>query len=83
MGVWSAQQPSKGFEQAGYGRFRFKTEKVVKWNCVFREKHATRVPVGDYSYLCYVLVGSLKDVTDTMTALSQRFARAGEDKNCN
>ena len=69
MGVWSAQQPSKGFEQAGYGRFRFKTEKVVKWNCVFREKHAAWVPFGDYSYRCYVLVGSLKDVTDTMTSL--------------
>ena len=47
MGVWSAQQPSKGFEQAGYGRFRFEAEQVVKWNCVFREKHEKRLPAGD------------------------------------
>ena len=82
MGVWSAQQPSKGFEQAGYGRFRFKTEKVVKWNCVFRKKHPAHVPAGDYSYRCYVLVGSLKDATDTMTALHRRLKRTGQDKNC-
>jgi len=75
MGVWSPSQPSKGFEHAGYGRFRFKAEKVVKWNCVFREKHAARIPAGDYSYRCYVLIGSLKDVTDTMITLSQRLAR--------
>ena len=29
------------FRRAGYGRFRFKEEKVVKWNCVFRETHPT------------------------------------------
>ena len=80
MGVWSAQQPSKGFEQAGYGRFRFPTEKVVKWNCVFREQHAKRVPAGDYSYRCYVLVGSLKNVTETMTALHQRDHASRQDK---
>ncbi len=82
MGVWSPAQPSKGFEGAGYGRFRFKDEKVVKWNCVFREKHHAHVPVGDYSYRCYVLVGSLKDATDTMTALHRRLKRTGQDKNC-
>ena len=83
MGVWSAQQPSKGFEQAGYGRFRFKSEKVVKWNCVFRENHAKHLSAGDYSYRCYVLIGSLKNVTNTMTALYQRVVREDEDKNCN
>ena len=72
MGVWSAQQPSKGFEQAGYGRFRFEAEQVVKWNCVFREKHEKRLPAGDYSYRCYVLVGSLENVKETMTSLYLR-----------
>ena len=74
MGVWSPAQPSKGFKQAGYGRFRFKAQKVVKWNCVFREKNAAGVPVGDYSYRCYVLVGTLKDVTSTLTRLKRRFS---------
>jgi len=50
----------------------------VKWNCVFREKNAAGVPVGDYSYRCYVLVGTLKDVTSTMITL-----RRSQDKNCN
>lgn len=30
MGCYSPDQPSRGFEKAGYGRFRFRAEKVVK-----------------------------------------------------
>ena len=81
MAVWSAQQPSKGFEQAGYGRFRFKAEQVVKWNCVFRETHPTRLSAGNYSYRSYVLVGSLKNVTETMNALHRRYLQIIPDKN--
>lgn len=73
MGVWSPGQPSKGFERAGYGRFRFETEKVVKWNCVFRETNPNRLSAGNYSYRSYVLVGSLKNVTETMNALHRRY----------
>ena len=47
MGVYSPDQPSKGFETAGYGRFRFAAEKVVKWNCVFRTKAAAGVNGGE------------------------------------
>ena len=65
----------------GYGRFRFKEEKVVKWNCVFREAYPTGVPARDYSYRCYVLVGSLKNVTDTINALHQRSPPIDKDKN--
>ena len=75
MGVWSAEQPSEGFEQAGYGRFKFKAEEVVKWNCVFRENHPKQLPTGDYFYRCYVLVGTLKNVTDTITALHRSFSK--------
>lgn len=32
-----------------------------------------REPAGDYSYRCYVLVGSMKNVTDTMSELHRRF----------
>ena len=73
MGVWSPGQPSKGFGRAGYGRFRFETEKVVKWNCVFRETNPNRLSAGNYSYRSYVLVGSLKNVTETMNALHRRY----------
>lgn len=75
MGVWSPAQPAKGFEHVGYGRFRFKAQKVVKWNCVFRVNHPKALPSGEYPYQCYVLVGSLQNVTDTMTRLHRHYLR--------
>ncbi len=75
MGVWSPAQPSKGFEQAGYGRFRFMTQKVVKWNCVFRVTHPRAVRTGEHKFPCYVMVGSLQNVTTTMSELHRRFTK--------
>ena len=75
MGVWSPAQPAKGFEHVGYGRFRFKSQEVVKWNCVFRVNHPKALPSGEYPYQCYVLVGSLQNVTDTMTRLHRHYLR--------
>ena len=75
MGVWSPAQPSKGFEHVGYGRFRFKVQKVVKWNCVFRVSHPKTLPSGEYPYQCYVLVGTFKNVIDTMGELHRRFGK--------
>jgi hypothetical protein len=69
MGIYSPDQPSKGFEQAGYGRFRFTTEQVTKWNCVFRVRDPEGIPAGDYSYRMFVIVGTLDDVRDTMSGL--------------
>lgn len=71
MGVWSPDQPAKGFETAGYGRFRFPTERVVKWNCVFRVRDPKNVPAGDYKYRVYVAVGTLDDVRATLKALAK------------
>ena len=76
MGVWSPAQPSKGFNNVGYGRFRFKPEKVVKWNCVFRIRQLKPIRTGDHVFKCYVIVGSLKNVTSTMDQLRRRFGRA-------
>ncbi len=70
MGVWSPDQPSQGYATAGYGRFRFAAEKVVKWNCVFRVKEPTGVPAGDYSYRMFVAVGSADDVRTTLTGIA-------------
>ncbi|HVJ82144.1 MAG TPA: hypothetical protein VNC50_13835, partial [Planctomycetia bacterium] len=75
MGVYSPAQPSRGFESAGYGRFRFPAEKVVKWNCVFREENPRGLAAKDYEYLCYVAVGTLEDVRRTLEALSKRPAK--------
>jgi hypothetical protein len=75
MGVYSPDQPSKGFERAGYGRFRFKAAKVVKWNCVFRVRDAAGVPGGPYQFRCFLVVGSRKDCAATLAALHKEFAK--------
>ena len=71
MGVWSPDQPAKGFEQAGYGRFRFPTEKVVKWNCVFRVRHPDGIEPGVYRYRMFVVVGSEEDVRKSLQVLTR------------
>lgn len=72
MGVWSPDQPSNGFEHAGYGRFRFNAQKVVKWNCVFRIRDADGVAAGDYTFRSMVAVGTLGDVQRTLTQLAEQ-----------
>ena len=72
MGIWSPDQPSDGFRHAGYGRFRFAQQKVVKWNCVFRVRDDKAIPAGDHTYQAFVIVGSLEDVQQTMLALPKR-----------
>lgn len=71
MGVYSQQQPSAGYETAGYGRFRFAEQRVNKWNCVFRKKG--EIPPGEYRFVCYVLLGDLKLVAQNMEKLHRHF----------
>jgi len=71
MGVWSPDQPSKGYETIGYGRFRFVQEKVVKWNSVFRVKDPNGIRAGNYDYRNFVVVGSAQNVRDTIVGLSK------------
>ena len=73
MGIYSPDQPSKGFEKAGYGRFRFKAEKVVKWNCVFRRRDAKGIAAGDFRFRNFVGVGTLEDVRKTLRELVHEF----------
>jgi hypothetical protein len=75
MGVFSPDQPSSGYEKAGYGRFRFKAEKVVKWNCVFRRQSAKADLAGDYRFRVFVALGTLDDVRATLTELAREFRR--------
>jgi hypothetical protein len=74
MGVYSPDQPSDGFETAGYGRFRFAAEQVVKWNCVFRVRESAGIKPGDYRYQMYVAVGTLDDVRQPLVALAVKQA---------
>lgn len=75
MGIFSPDQPSPGFENAGYGRFRFKDEKVVKWNCVFRRRQPQGIEPGEYRFRMFVVVGTLEDVRQSLVRLSQEFAK--------
>ena len=69
MAVWSPDQPSKGYGGAGYGRFRFEPEKVVKWNCVFRFKDAAGVKLAGRAFRVFVVLGTLDDVRSTLAGL--------------
>jgi hypothetical protein len=66
LAIYSPDQPSRGYEQAGYGRFRFETEKVVKWNCVFRVSDPKRVPSGEYRFPHFVILGTRAEVLDLL-----------------
>ncbi|HXX92883.1 MAG TPA: hypothetical protein VEN81_04570 [Planctomycetota bacterium] len=56
----------------GYGRWRFRAEKVVKWNCVFRERKPEGVAAGDHTFHCFVAVGTLADVTESLQKLARQ-----------
>ncbi|HWB08032.1 MAG TPA: hypothetical protein VG826_02220 [Pirellulales bacterium] len=73
MGVFSPDQPSSGFEEAGYGRFRFVPEKVVKWNCVFRVRNENGIASGDYRFRVFVAVGTLENVRRSLDSLVQKL----------
>lgn len=75
MGVYSPDQPSPGYDKAGYGRFRFQNEKVVKWNCVFRVKNPKGIAAGDYRFRVFVAVGAREDVRQALGALSREFSK--------
>ena len=71
MGVYSPQQPSTGYDHAGYGRFRFLAQKVVKWNCVFRVRDPDFVEAKDYSFRSFVVVGTRQTVHSTIVELAK------------
>jgi hypothetical protein len=75
LAVYSPDQPSKGDERAGYGRWRFKAEKVVKWNCVFRVRDERAVKAGEYRFQTFVIVGTRDDCEKTLTKLHEAFAK--------
>lgn len=68
MGIYSPDQPSPGYQSAGYGRWAFDWAKVVKWNCVFRVSDSRGLPPGQYMYHMYVAVGTLDDVRSALHA---------------
>ena len=73
MGVYSPDQPSKGYEGAGYGRWNFAAQRVVKWNCVFRVRDENGLTADDYSFRTFVVVGKLDTVVGSIKQLHRRF----------
>ena len=69
MGIYAQPQPTPKTVGPTYGRFRFRAEKVVKWNCVFRVTDQTGIVPGDYKYSMFVVVGDLNTVRDSLRAL--------------
>jgi hypothetical protein len=72
MGVFSPQQPSAGYARAGYGRFRFAGQKVVKWNCVFRVRNNAGIEPGEYRYRAFVALGTRDMVRESLGELMLR-----------
>lgn len=67
MGVVARDPTPPRMTGPGYGRFRFKHEQVVKWNCVYRLRDdEAGIPAEDYVFRQFVIVGSLKEVKTAM-----------------
>lgn len=70
MGILARDPTPPNMTGPGYGRFRFKKEKVVKWNCVYRlSDDKNGIAAADYSFRQFVIVGTLEDVKSAMVKL--------------
>jgi len=67
--IYAPPQAASNTTGPSYGRFRFRTEKVVKWNCVFRVTDKNGIAPGEYAYRMFVVVGELNTVRDSLRAL--------------
>ncbi|MCU0711193.1 MAG: hypothetical protein MUC43_03980 [Pirellula sp.] len=62
MGCLCAEPQQQKYQGPGYGRFRFLNEKVVKWNCVYRQSKPDGIDEGDHSFRVFVPIGTREDV---------------------
>jgi hypothetical protein len=62
MGIISPAPPRTGVNGPVYGRWRFVPERVVKWNCVFREQNSGGLAPGPHRFEMFVAIGTLTDV---------------------
>lgn len=67
MGIYSPNVPQATYPDAGYGRWRFTYQNVVKWNTVTRLNN----PPYLLDLTQYVLVGTMDQVTTQMRQLHQ------------
>jgi hypothetical protein len=71
MGVIASEPPPPGSAGPGYGRFRFRAENVVKWNCVYRVRDLAGLQPGEYRYRMFVAVGTREIVRETLKSLAR------------
>ena len=72
MGCFTPEKQRPLLESIGYGRFRFRAAKVVKWNCVFRLRNRQAgIPSGKHTFEMFVLVGNLKTVQRDLLKLQK------------
>lgn len=62
MGIFAPAQPQPHTTGPSYGRWRFKEQHVVKWNCVFRVRDTKPLRTGDYSYRMLIPIGTRAEV---------------------
>ncbi|MBS0205402.1 MAG: hypothetical protein JSS49_21060 [Planctomycetes bacterium] len=73
MGILARDPPPGGMVGPGYGRFHFQTEKVVKWNCVYRRRDPENgIPATDYLFRSFVIVGNLASVKASLIQLARK-----------
>ena len=74
MAIFSPPQSAPNTTGPTFGRFRFREEKVVKWNCVFRVRDAAGIAPGEYPFRMFVVVGDLATVAESLRAPHREFA---------
>lgn len=74
MGIYAPPQAAPLLTGPTYGRFRFRVENVVKWNCVFRLRDPAGIAAREYGFRLFVAVGSAESVVAALRALHAEFA---------
>jgi hypothetical protein len=73
MGVFAPPRTTAGRSPIGYGRFKFERDRVVKWNCVVRERGPDPLPPGDRNFQLFVVLGTREDCRRALVALDREF----------
>lgn len=73
MGIYSRNVPQATYPDAGYGRWRFTYQNVVKWNTVTRLNN----PPYLLTTTQYVLIGTMDQVTTQMRQLHNYLINGG------
>ncbi|MGL4422667.1 MAG: hypothetical protein ACRCZF_18505 [Gemmataceae bacterium] len=76
MGAFTVPPTEPDYSPIGYGRFRFRAEKCVKWNCVSRVRNRAGVG-GKHSFRMFVAVGDLDTVRRCLVKLHEEFPKNG------